>query len=218
MTQSGARPFFLTYLPIAGHHPYAAFSPGPFDQPDEQGAHKNALFDGDRAIGTLIEGLRTRGLLDRTLFVIVGDHGEAFGEHAGNVGHSLFLYEENVHVPLAIVAPGSALTPGASDRTASVIDIAPTVRDLLGLGARTDHVGRSLLGPRDRMALFFTDYSLGFVGLRDGCWKYIFQIDAQRSQLFDLCRDADEKTDLSEAEPARVSAYRARVQGWVGSR
>jgi hypothetical protein len=92
------------------------------------------------------------------------------------------------------------------------------VRDLLGLGARTDHVGRSLLGPHDRMALFFTDYSLGFVGLRDGCWKYIFQIDAQRSQLFDLCRDAGEKTDLSEAEPARVSAYRARVQGWVGSR
>jgi len=214
----GQRPFFLTYLPIAGHHPYAAFAPGPFDQPDERGAHRNAIFDGDRAIGTLLEGLAARGLLDRTLFVMMGDHGEAFGEHPGNVGHSLFLYEENVHVPLAVVAPGSAMPSGGVPRTASVIDVAPTVLDLLGLGSRAEHAGRSLLNPRDRMALFFTDYSLGFAGLRDGCWKYIFQIEAGRSQLFDLCVDPGETNDRSVSEPSRVSVYRTQVMGWLGSR
>jgi len=214
----GNRPFFLTYLPIAGHHPYAAFAPGPFEQPDERGSHRNAIFDGDRAIGTLIDGLAARSLLERTLFVIMGDHGEAFGEHPGNVGHSLFLYEENVHVPLALVAPGSAMTPGSVPRTASVIDVAPTVLDLLGISSRAEHAGRSLLGPRDRMALFFTDYSLGFAGLRDGCWKYILQIEAGRSQLFDLCVDPGEAADRSASEQARVSAYRTQVMGWLGSR
>jgi len=54
--------------------------------------YRNALHYGDVSLGTLIEGLRTRGLEENTLWVVYGDHGEAFGQHEGNYGHTFFLY------------------------------------------------------------------------------------------------------------------------------
>ena len=77
--------------------------------------------------------------------------------------------------------------------------------------------GSSLLEGRNNMALFFTDYSLGFLGLFDGCWKYILEIDAQRSKLYDVCNDPGETMDLSARESIRVNAYRENLQSWIRS-
>src|SRR6185295_3805340 len=111
----------------------------PFDQ------YRNALHYADAAVGALFEALRQRGLDRNTLFVLLGDHGEAFGQHEGNIGHTLFVYEENVHVPLLFVAPG--LTDRQLDvvRAASLIDVAPTVLDLLGWEAPQVYQGQTLL-------------------------------------------------------------------------
>jgi hypothetical protein len=200
------RPFFVAYLPIAGHHPYATTSRGPFDDASELGAYKNALHEADGAVAALVAGLRAAGHGDDTLFVFYGDHGEAFGQHPGNAGHSLFIYDENVRVPLVVAAPGRAwrsAPPAARvDRVTSVIDIAPTVLDLLGLPLDPGHDGTSLLAPGSRAALFFTDYALGWLGLRDGCWKYIYGMDARRSQLYDVCRDPAETVNLAGGERA----------------
>jgi hypothetical protein len=65
------------------------------------------------------------------------------------------------------------------------------------------------------MALFFTDYSLGWLGLADGCWKYLLEIDSNRSRLFDVCADPDEKIDRAQSEPERVRAYGDRVRRWA---
>lgn len=211
-----SRPFFVTYLPVAGHHPYVATTPGPFTDPGEFGAYKNAIYDGDRALGQLLDGLRKRQLDERTLVVIFGDHGEAFGQHDGNYAHTLFLYEENVHVPLVIsgTAGGAGAAGARVTRVASVIDVTPTILDLLGLAPVAGHQGASLLAPRDRMALFYTDYALGWLGLRDGCWKYLFEVESRRSKLFDLCVDPNETQDLSSVHAPRVAAYRERVERW----
>src|SRR4030095_2845958 len=133
--------FFLTYLPIAGHHPYETPAPGPFPEREEADRYLNALHYADAALGTLLDGLRARGLTESTLFVIAGDHGEAFGQHEGNYGHSLFLYEENLHVPYLLAAPGLITKPVRVTRTASLIDTAPTVLDLLGLPRPADYEG-----------------------------------------------------------------------------
>jgi hypothetical protein len=68
------------------------------------------------------------------------------------------------------------------------------------------------------MALFFTDYALGWLGLRDGCWKYLFEIDSRRSMLFDVCADPDEARDRSAEYAARVETYRARLEAWASAR
>src|SRR5262249_29401306 len=100
------RRFLVRYLPIAGHHPYQTPKRGPFRGGRDVDRYRNALHYADEALGQLIDGLRSRGLDGDTLFVITGDHGQAFGQHDGNFGHTLFLYEENVRVPLLLVAPG----------------------------------------------------------------------------------------------------------------
>ena len=215
------QPFFITYLPVAGHHPYATPERATFPISTEADAHRNALGYGDRSLGVLIEGLRTRGLADKTLLVVFGDHGEAFGEHPGNYGHSLFIYDENVRVPLMIgFASGTWPDPAPANDVrrvggvASVIDVAPTVLDLLALPAEPMHLGRSLLAPRPPVALFYTDYAIGWLGLRDGCWKYVLEVEAKRASLFDVCRDARETADVAEQHPERVAAYRARLENW----
>lgn len=212
-------PFFLTYLPIAGHHPYATTRRGPFPGSRDFDNYLNALHEGDEAIGALMDGLRARGLVEKTLFVFFGDHGEAFGQHPGNYAHTLFIYEENVHVPLVIAAPGVLdEQPQRVRRTASVIDIAPTILTLLGMRVPASYSGSSLLEPTRRMSLFYTDYSLGWLGLADGCWKYMFEIDSERSRLFDVCADPNEQNDLSVGAPDRITVYRAAVLKIGGSR
>jgi arylsulfatase A-like enzyme len=208
------RRFFASYLPIAGHHPYSYTIPGPFAEEREIDRYRNALHEGDVALGKLLEGLRARGLEDSTVVIVVGDHGEAFGQHAGNYGHNLALYDENVRVPFVVSVPVAEEVARRVRTTASLLDVAPTVLALLGLEAPREFQGESLLSSRARMALFFTDYSLGLLGLRDGCMKYVHELESGRSKLFDLCADTDELADLAELQPDRAARYREHLRQW----
>jgi hypothetical protein len=213
------RPFFVTYLPVAGHHPYVSTIAGPFDGSDDRTLYLNALYEADTALRQLIDGLHARDLDRNTLFVVAGDHGEAFGQHPGNYAHTLFIYEENVKVPLVIAAPGSSIDGTRVRRLASAIDLAPTILSLVGLPVPARYEGVSLLEPGPRMALFYTDYSLGWLGLADGCWKYLFEIDSARSHLFDVCADSGETNDVAPVpeNAARVAFYRGRVEAWAAA-
>jgi arylsulfatase A-like enzyme len=208
------QPFFLHYLPIAGHHPYATPAPGPFPERDELDSYRNALHFGDAALGKFLDGLRQRGLDTNTLFVIYGDHGEAFGQHEGNFGHTLFIHEENVRVPLLVAMPGPWREPVRVKRTASLLDLAPTLLDLLGLEAPQAYQGASLLPPADRAALFFTDYSMPLAGVRDGRWKVVLELGSSRAKLFDLETDPEERTNLAARFPERVAQWSRRLQEW----
>jgi hypothetical protein len=210
-------PFFVTYLPTSGHNPYVTSAPGPFRNDEDFWRYMNALHEGDAALGVLVDGLRARHLEGNTVFIVFGDHGEAFGEHPGNFAHTLFIHEENVRVPFVIAAPGAIRAPLHVRRIASVVDAAPTILDLLGLPAEATHQGASLLRPESRMALFYTDYSIGWLGLADGCWKYLYEIDSRRSRLFDVCADSGETRDRVADYPERVTFYRDRVVAWAAA-
>ena len=209
--------FFVSYLPVSGHSPYESSKPGPFKGRDDFTRYLNALHEGDEALGKLLTGLRALGHEDDTLVVVFGDHGEAFGEHPGNFAHTMFIHEENVRVPYIIAAPGIASAQRRVSRLASIVDTAPTILDLIGLPADARHEGSSLLEPEPRMALFFTDYSIGWLGLADGCWKYLYEVDSGRSRLFDVCDDPGELRDRATESPQRVSAYRERVRAWAAA-
>ena len=210
-------PFFVTYLPTSGHNPYVTSAPGPFRNDEDFWRYMNALHEGDAALGVLVDGLRARHLEANTVFIVFGDHGEAFGEHPGNFAHTLFIHEENVRVPFVIAAPGAIRAPLHVRRIASVVDAAPTILDLLGLPAQAGHQGASLLRPEARMALFYTDYSIGWLGLADGCWKYVYEIDSRRSRLFDVCADPGETRDRAADYPERITFYRDRVVAWAAA-
>jgi arylsulfatase A-like enzyme len=109
------------------------------------------LYDGeiayvDQQLGRLLDFLRASGQYDDTLIVVVGDHGEAFGEH-GDFVHGHLAYDEIMHVPLIVKFPAGMAAPGgAVDALAQLTDVAPTVLDALGLGHLAgDMQGVSLL-------------------------------------------------------------------------
>jgi hypothetical protein len=211
--RSSDRPFFLTYLPIAGHHPYETPTRGPFADDDEKGRYRNALRYADDSLGKLVDGLNARGLDRNTVWVVIGDHGEAFGQHDGNYGHTFFLYEENVRVPFIISAP-AAMLPQRSRTVVSLVDTAPTILDLAGLTIPPEYQGQSALDGRARTALFYTDYSLGWLGLRDGPWKFLYELDSGRAKLFDLSVDAGERHDVAARHRPRVAAYTQTLRSW----
>jgi arylsulfatase A-like enzyme len=163
---------------------------------------------------SFIEGLRARSSEENTVWVIYGDHGEAFHQHEGNYGHTFFLYEENIHVPFLIAAPGLMRGQERVHKVVSLVDAAPTILDLMGMAPPSNYQGRTVLDATPRMALFFTDYSLGLLGLRDGRWKFIYEIGSGRARLFDLERDPRERSDVSAREAARVAWYSQVVRGW----
>lgn len=209
--------FFLTYLPTAGHHPYLTPEPGPFSDETDARRYLNALHYGDQALGQLIEGMKKLGRYENTLFIFCGDHGEAFGEHAGNFGHTLQIFEENVRVPLVVFAPGRTTTQQRVPHLASVIDIAPTILDMLGLEVPVAYQGVSLLRVQPDAALFFTDYSSRLVGLRDGRWKFIYEFESGRASLFDVEKDPRETIDLSTAFPDRTRLFERRAKIWIAA-
>lgn len=200
------KPFFLMYVPIAGHHPYRSpgEGPRPFGTAEPIDAYASDLYRGDAALGALIDGVAARGLAERTLWVITGDHGEAFYQHEGNFGHAMNVYEENVHVPLFLVAPGLIKDRVRAPQIASVIDIAPTILDLLGLDIPREHEGRSFLAPEPGSARFYADQILDIVGVRSGPYKLIHEVETGRSRLFDLRSDPGETVDISAREAARA--------------
>jgi phosphoglycerol transferase MdoB-like AlkP superfamily enzyme len=206
--------FFLMYLPIAGHHPYDSPGRGVFANADEFGRYRNALRYGDKALGTLVDGLRARGLGDNTLWIVFGDHGEAFGQHEGNYGHTFFLYDENVRVPMVVAAPGLMHGRTRVRQVVSLLDTAPTILDLLGLDAPSGYQGVSMLGRVPKMALFFTDYSRPLAGLRDGPWKFVYELDTARGRLFDSRTDPGETIDVARDHRDRAAWYAEVVRGW----
>jgi arylsulfatase A-like enzyme len=77
------------------------------------------------------------------------------------------------------------------------------------------HQGLSLLRSGRPKVNFFADASLGLIGLRDGRWKYIHDIDSGRSRLFDLDADPAELANLADSKPDRAGGYKRELVGWA---
>ena len=213
-----SRPFFVVLQPVNPHHPYeipddsfaVAGSPRGLDGKAAAWVkYQNSLHYADAVLGMLVERMEREGLMDNTLFILVADHGEAFYQHRGNYGHPLFLYEENVHVPLLIynrrLFPRPVLFTGLSRH----IDILPTIQDALGLPGLEGQEGISLLAERrEQMALLHTSWNDELLGLRDGRWKYIRNGVSGAEELYDLEVDPIEARNLAGESPGIAARYR----------
>jgi lipoteichoic acid synthase len=210
------RPFFAFYMPIAGHHPYRTpgVGPRPFPQTTERDAYINDLRAGDAALGELRAGVEAAGLADDVVWVIMGDHGEAFGEHEGNLAHSLYIWEENLHVPLAFVLPGAVASQVRAPQVTSLVDALPTLAALAGMPPAADWQGRNALEPRPGVARFYTDHGTWQMGLRQDRWKFILDAESGRQHLYDLRADPGETRDIAAEHADRAAAYEADLRAW----
>ena len=169
----------------------------------------------DRFVNQLLVALGDRAAA--TLVVLAADHGEAFGEH-GEIGHSMFVYDITLRIPLLIRGPGIR-SGTVVDAPVSLVDIAPTVQTLLGVPL-LDTDGVSLvplltggsIGERMLYAESFAPLlDFGWSPLRsvrDTDWKYIA---APRAELYDLSVDPAEASNLADRDPQRSARLLSRV-------
>jgi len=142
-------PFFLWLHFYDPHDPYDP--PPPFKTRYASSPYDGEIAYVDSAVGRLLAALRTRGLYQDALLVVVADHGEAFGEH-GELSHGLLLYDDTVHVPLLIKLPGERAHHLAVESRVGLVDIAPTLLQELGISPPPVMQGTSLLESMKRVA------------------------------------------------------------------
>jgi arylsulfatase A-like enzyme len=171
----------------------------------------------DHQIGRLLSGLEARSLLGAsTLLVVSSDHGEQFGEHGGWEHGD--LYVENIRVPW--IMAGAGLDPARVPDPVSMLDLGPTVLDLLGLEPLTGVEGRSRLGLARGEAgatapgPVVTEYGRAIRWLEPP-WVLI-EHPSGRVELFDADADPQERADRAEHHPGVVAAMRERVAAWRG--
>lgn len=163
----------------------------------------------DRALGALVAELEAAGTLDDSIIAIMGVHGEEFLEH-GSAGHGKSLFEESIRVPLAIRAP-TLLAPGRVKEPVDLLDLAPTLTDLLGIEPSARWEGESLVplidDPHPPPRLLVSSLGDGSRAAIIGNYKLILgsgsSIDSQR--YFDLVRDPSELHPLREGHQDGVA-------------
>jgi phosphoglycerol transferase MdoB-like AlkP superfamily enzyme len=214
--QDPAQPFFGMLWTVQTHYPY--FYGGQetdYGVDDEKlNRYLNALHHADAQLGRLLRELRQRGLDESTLVVVVGDHGEAFGQH-DQYAHASHIYEENLHIPLLFIHP--TLFHGEEAPTlGGTLDIAPSIMDMLGLPAPGQWQGQSLFAAsRHKRVYFFAPWSSFRFGYREGDLKFIFDATNNTTEVYDLLQDPHEAHNLADQQPDMVAAGYQRLAAWV---
>jgi arylsulfatase A-like enzyme len=156
----------------------------------------------DEAVGEVLGALESTGLRERTLVVLVGDHGEEFWEHGG-VEHGRTVYEEVVRVPLLMRCPGHLPAGIRVDPVARITDVAPTILDLLAIPPPLDLDGETLVplvrGRESEPRVALTENMLFAEersGLRTANRKYVLWENG-KEEVYDLSADPQERVDLA---------------------
>jgi arylsulfatase A-like enzyme len=250
------RPFYMHVHYMSPHHPYDPPAPFdkwvpdksakpmtyypkksyfPFDEgqaiPDAQREDMIARYDGDilfvdTVFQTLVDKLKSLGILDDTIVVVMADHGEEFYEHK-NWGHGQGLYNELIHVPLIIRYP-KAFQPTRIKTPVMSVDVVPTLLDLASAPPKPTAAGKSLVPlakgddvPRNPQAFSELIYRFGATrSVVDDKYKLIHKQQDQRvgTEMYDLATDYPEQKNLVEvdtAEAGRLQTQMADTLKWA---
>ena len=209
------RPFFLTYLTLVSHHTYS--TPPSFKLERHTGSrdkdlnqYLNSLRYVDLFVERLFKEFKRRGMMKNTLFILVGDHGEAFGEHKRRQ-HDNIMWQEGLHVAGLLHSPKLFPKPGRIKGIRQLIDLVPTVADLLGYRISGGLLpGIPLTSPvsANRKLFFSCWYEKQCMAMRHGPLKFIYHYGRRPMELYDLARDPRERRDLA----SNSTKYRPRLK------
>ena len=190
----------------------------------------------DALLGELIDALAQRSLVDDTLIIVTSDHGENIGDH-GMIDHLFSMYDSTIRIPLIVRYPGGVRAGETDARLASLIDIVPTVLEVVGLEpAGSSGDARSLLSVEDEPRAFvvaendrpingielmggrFPDFDVSSIdhrtrALRTRTHKLIWTDDG-RVELYDLEADPGELHDLASSAPEMREQLLALLEEW----
>lgn len=170
----------------------------------------------DQEIGRLKNKLLEWGLLDKSLVVLAGDHGEGLGEDMGQnneayFGHIHYLQNIYTKIPLIVCDPSSGSNPARVKSPVSLLDIAPTILQKMGWKSLSFHSGQPLPEKEweNKTLLFLETYSPEAFedrfGMLSGPWHLIFTPSQDRFQLYQIGKNPLETQNVYEMfkeEPA----------------
>lgn len=189
----------------------------------------------DRAIDQALAHARKLGLLDDALIVFTADHGESLGEHGLLFEHGPLPYNTTAHVPLFFVLPGTVPAEKRVERPVELVDLYPTLRDVLLPGEDIAGLEGQTLLPliADRQpdqAAFRQAFSEAggrwnhgyFTSVQEQTWKLVQRRPGRRAadkalryELYDLAADPLESHDLAAERPEEVRRLRGVLLGWM---
>jgi choline-sulfatase len=203
LEQAEGSPFFAWVHLYDAHAPYRP--PEPFASKYRDHPYNGEISFADSQIARIVAELQSRGLYDRSVVIVMGDHGESLGDH-GEGAHGFFVYNSTTHVPFVIRAPFSLMQHRRVADPVRTVDVMPTVLDLAGIDPPSPISGVSLVGLLTGAthelgldAYSEAMYPLHHYGwsdlhaLRSGRYKVI---DAPRPELYDVDRDPLEQTNV----------------------
>jgi arylsulfatase A-like enzyme/Tfp pilus assembly protein PilF len=205
-------PFFIWVHLYDPHDPYQP--PSPFSDQYKARPYDGEIAYVDWELGKLLALLRQDGLYENTLVVLTGDHGESFGEHE-EWTHGYFIYDTTVLVPLIIKPTQKGMAGKLVAEQVSLVDVAPTILQLMDMPLPTELQGRGMLGlimgkqlNWPGLAYCETSYPAQFgwsplTAIRRADAKYI---RAPKPELYDLKEDPKEQTNRVDRNTARSAS------------
>jgi len=213
--ETAEQPFFMWVHYLDPHPPLLRHEQFDFG-PGAVGHYDSEIAYTDHHIGRLLEGLRAKGKLEETVVVIVSDHGEEFQDH-GSRGHTKTLYDELIRALLVIRVPG--FEPQRLPEVVSIIDIAPTLLELVGVPIPDDFGGRPfpIDGTRfdpagDRPAFSDTRRSADKRAVVFGDWKLIEDRKTGAREVYRIGTDPGERLDLKDQHPEALATLEALLK------
>jgi len=204
------KPFYLALMTNVGHFPYTPPSTWPvrsFATTDSDYArYLNCLAYVDSVLKDFVAGLEKLGVLQSSIVLILGDHGESMGEHGPRV-HTLVIYDEALRIPAILYADGLIPPRSSIAGIRQEIDVIPTILELLGKEAMHATLpGTSLLQPipDDRPAFFAGAEGSQFLAVRRGDLKFIYNYERTPTEVYSMTRDPDERHDIAASLPQQT--------------
>lgn len=219
--RDNSKPFLLSYLTVATHHPYSWPDDfvAPFSSETDRQRYNNALAYTDHALEKLVQVLTQRGVIDNTLLVITGDHGQAFGDiHTGNLIHKNFLYEENVRSFLVVSKLDGTVRDIYSRRIGDVGNIMPTILNVSGAASEDNERDLTRDTFHQHPAVFYKNAYPALLGIRYGQWKFIDRLadieGHSRAELYDLLTDPNEQINVATQHVSLLQDFRSYALNW----
>jgi arylsulfatase A-like enzyme/Flp pilus assembly protein TadD len=218
LREHAEEPFFFFFHIYEPHTPY---QPLPEFAARYSNAYDAEVASADRIVGELFAELDRLGVYNEAIIILLSDHGEGLGQH-GEEEHGVLLYASTLHVPLILKLPEARFAGRAAAAPVQLIDVFPTVTELLGIEPPAPLPGASLLGfldaePPDRRIYAETFYPRLHFGwseltaLFDDRHQYIHGPDPE---LYDLVADPAETESLTRRRARLASSLRSELEGF----